>query len=361
MMSTEAKSLVDSQGKSLIESRGKLVIDSRNKSLLWLIAFSICALMLATLVGTSTILPWQSADSFSSWTALRIPRVLNAFAVGALLGIAGVLMQHVLLNPLADPYLFGSATGAGLAQLLLLAVAPSIASSSVVFSFFSSISLTVVAFFGSFIALFGIMILGRRFALDQTRLVLVGVAIAALLGAAMQVLLLRSNDTVLRGFYYWFLGAIGSDWMQWWQILLAIITVALALRMASALDGLRQGPVMARNLGVNVVSTQRMALVLASLATALSVSMAGAIGFLGLAAPHLARLVFGHSSRFQLLGSCFVAGSLLVIADAISRILFSPSVVPVGILTIAIGVPIMLQQLLRAGDSSVHSFNRWKN
>ncbi len=345
----------------MISTESKSPSDSRSKSLLWLILGSLCALVLATLLGTSTILPWQSADSFSSWTALRVPRVLNAFTVGALLGVAGVLMQHVLLNPLADPYLFGSATGAGFAQLLLLALAPSLASGSVVFSFFSSISLTVVAFFGSFIALFGILILGRRFALDQTRLVLVGVAIAALLGASMQLLLLRSNDTVLRGFYFWFLGAIGSDWMQWWQVLLAIVTVALALRMASALDGLRQGPIMARNLGVNVVNTQRMALVLASLATALSVSMAGAIGFLGLAAPHLARLLFGHSSRFQLLGSFFVAGSLLVISDAISRILFAPSIVPVGILTIAIGVPVMLQQLLRAGRSSVHSFNQWKN
>jgi iron complex transport system permease protein len=330
-------------------------LDSRTKKLGWLIAFTLFAMLLASLLGTSTILPWTSSDRFDAWISLRLSRVLNAFVVGALLGLAGVLMQHVLRNPLADPYLFGGATGAGLAQLLLLMLAPSLLAGSALFSFIASFSLTVVAFFGSLFALLSIVTLTHRFALDQTRLVLVGVAIAALLGATMQVLLLRSSDSVLRGFYFWFLGSIATDWIPWWQAAVAAGVLALALRGSQSLDALRQGALMARNLGVDVKRTSRNVLVLASIATALSVSMAGAIGFLGLAAPHLARLLFGHSSRFQLLGSVFVGGVLLVVADAVSRSLLAPSVIPVGILTIVIGVPVMLQQLLKLSANQLRS------
>jgi iron complex transport system permease protein len=331
------------------------LVDSRKAKLVLLVAVSLAAMLLASLLGTSTILPWVSGDHFDSWVTLRLSRVCNAFVVGALLGLAGVLMQHVLRNPLADPYLFGGATGAGLAQLLLLLVAPSLLVGSALFSIVASVSLTVVAFIGSLVALMSIVVLTRRFALDQTRLVLVGVAIAALLGAAMQVLLLRSNDSVLRGFYFWFLGSISSDWMPWWQALIATAVMFFASRFSKSLDALRQGPLMARNLGVNVKQATFRVLVLASIATALSVSMAGAIGFLGLAAPHLARLTFGHASRFQLAASVCIGGTLLVIADAISRSVLAPSVIPVGILTIAIGVPVMLQQLLKLSPSRFRS------
>lgn len=330
-------------------------INRRTKKLAWLFVLTATAMLLASLLGTSTIFPWVSADNYSAWVSLRLSRVLNAFVVGALLGLAGVLMQHVLRNPLADPYLFGGATGAGLAQLLLLMVAPSLLAGTALFSFVAALSLTVVAFVGSLFALMSIVTLTRRFALDQTRLVLIGVAVAALLGAAMQMLLLRSSDSVLRGFYFWFLGSIASDWMPWWQLVIAACVFGFAYRVAKALDALRQGPVMARNLGVDVKRTSRNVLVLASIATALSVSMAGAIGFLGLAAPHLARLLFGHSSRFQLVGSFLIGGLLLVVADAVSRSLLAPSVIPVGILTIAIGVPVMLQQLLKLSPNRVRS------
>jgi iron complex transport system permease protein len=298
-----------------------------------------------SLIGGTGVWWLQVAPNWSVWFELRLPRVVNGACVGALLGISGLLLQVVLRNPLADPYLFGSATGAALAQVLALGLAGA-----------GFLFANLAGFFGALAATSLVLLLSRsqrNAAMSTASLIILGVAVSSLLGAGLQISLLSLSDRAVRGIYFWLLGSVSEAWQPgvfYWfcGLILALITL-----LRGRIDALRHGAIMARNWGVDGRALTQQLLVLASVATALAVGSAGALGFVGLAAPHIARLTVGSSMAVLLPCTALIGAAMVVLADALARWLLSPIVLPVGILTTLLGVPWLIHLLRQRTDDSL--------
>ena len=181
----------------------------------------------------------------------------------------------------------------------------------------------------------------------QTRLLLTGVIVAAGCGALVALMLAIADENRLRGMLFWLMGDLGQS-TQWWPALLALgVGLALAMPFARELNLLARGQMQAQALGVAVGRLRWVIYLLASLATAASVTTAGSIGFVGLVVPHLVRLAAGNDQRLLLPASALAGGSLLVLADTAARTLIAPQQLPVGVLTALIGVPVFLFLLSR--------------
>ncbi len=268
---------------------------------------------------------------------LRLPRALTAFAVGGLLAIAGVLMQVLLRNPLAEPYILGSSGGAAVAAL------------SAMIAGMGSLVVDVAAFGGAMAAtLLVFSIAHGTGSWTPARLLLTGVVLAAGLSAATTLLLALSPDQNLRGMLFWLMGDLSFAFeparVLW---LLAVLTV-LATLAARHLNVLASGELQAAIVGMPVAGFRHIIFAVASLATALSVTTVGVIGFIGLVVPHLVRQISGSDHRIVVPASALAGGSLLVLADTLARTLMAPRQLPVGALTAAIGVPLFLVLMSRS-------------
>ncbi|MDX1595013.1 MAG: iron ABC transporter permease [Gammaproteobacteria bacterium] len=273
---------------------------------------------------------------------LRLPRALAAFAVGGLLALAGALMQVLLRNPLADPYILGISGGAACAALgaMLLGLGAAWVSGS--------------AFAGALLAMLLVFALGRGGGdWSPTRLLLTGVVIAAGWGAVISFLLATSPDRSLPGMLFWLMGDLGAGATTavgpglGWAILAAGLAAALAL--SGQLNVLAHGDLAARSLGIELARLRGAVYLLASLLTATAVTLAGTIGFVGLVTPHMLRLL-GLTDHRRLLPACvLLGGALLLFADTAARTLLAPRQLPTGVVTALIGVPLFLY-LLRRGD-----------
>ena len=268
---------------------------------------------------------------------LRLPRAINAFTTGAMLALAGALMQVLLRNPLADPYVLGISGGAAVAALsgILLGVV--------------GIWLNAAAFMGALLSMFLVFGLARGAgAWTSSRLLLTGVIVAAGWGALISLLLVMSPEAKLRGMLFWLMGDLGNGD----SILPGIVGLALGLLLslpaARSLNVMVRGEMAARSLGVSVRALRLHLYLVASLLTALAVMAAGSIGFIGLVAPHILRLATGNDHRILLPGSALFGGSLLVLADTAARTMIAPQQLPVGVLTALFGVPLFLYLLTRA-------------
>ncbi len=254
-----------------------------------------------------------------------------AFACGGLLALAGVLMQTLFRNPLAEPYLLGVSGGAGL--LALLGMAAGLA--------WPWISL--LAFGGSLLALgLAALLGGRLLARDHTPLLLAGVMLAAGFGALIALVLSVAPAERLPGMLFFLMGDLawtGQPALLWLALLLAS---GLAWRVAARLDVLQLSPLKAASLGIAVAPTRWMLFTLAGFCTALVVAQAGSIGFVGLMVPHALRRLGLVSHRVLVPAAALAGGSLLVLADALARTVIDPRELPVGVLTALIGVPMML-------------------
>lgn len=282
---------------------------------------------------------------------IRLPRGLGAWLTGALFGLAGAIAQGLFRNPLADPFLLGSASGASFAVVLVLAAASlvdaGLAPASA--SLFSQFGLTAAAFAGAFAGV-GLTLLMSRGAEHSTRLLLAGVVVGVVLGALSDLLTHVSPDA-LRGKQVFLLGTTGFLGWQSCLTLLAALLVALPLawRLSRALDALALGEHSARSLGI-ALPRVRMALVLAlALATGAAVAQAGLVAFVGLVSPHLVRRFGAATHGFVLLASAAMGGALLVAADLAARLLIAPQELPVGILTAVFGGGYLLWLLHRPG------------
>ncbi len=267
---------------------------------------------------------------------LRLPRSLSAFAVGGVLALAGALMQVLLRNPLGDPYVLGVSGGAAAAVLggMLLGL--------------NTLWLTPVAFTGAMLSILLVFALGHRAEHgDTNRLLLSGVVLAAGWGALISLILSLSPPMQLPGMLFWLMGDL-SDALTPWPTL-AVLAVGLtgALWLAPQLNLAVYGLQQAAVLGVNPKRLRIQLYFLASLLSAAAVSIAGAIGFVGLITPHLVRLLGGTDHRTLLPVSVLVGGSLLMLADTAARTLITPMQLPVGVLTALIGVPVFLWLLVR--------------
>ncbi len=270
---------------------------------------------------------------------LRLPRVLAAFACGGLLALAGLLLQTLLRNPLAEPYLLGISGGASVGALAILPLGLGAA-------FLQGAAL------GGALAALALLLLLNRGPWNPYRLILTGVALSAGSGAAVSLMLSLSPATGVKGMLFWLMGDPGQAEHPYAALVLLAFFALLALLAARDLDVLALGEAKARSLGVPVGPLRAGALVAASLAAAVAVAEAGTIGFVGLVVPHLLRLAGLHGHR-RLVPACLLTGgALLVLADLAARTLIAPRLLPVGVITALAGVPLLLfllQREARAG------------
>lgn len=266
---------------------------------------------------------------------LRLPRTICAFITGGLLALAGALMQTLLRNPLADPYVLGISGGAAVASLLGLLLG-------------FSLMIGIFAFIGSLFAMFLVLTLSRaRHHFSSFRLLLTGVVIATGFSAIISFILTISPDQNLRSMLFWLMGDLSYSHFAIWQPIVLMIGTAIALFFAKPLNILTRGDLAARSLGINTHRLNLWLYIVSSLLTACAVSIAGSIGFIGLIVPHMLRLLGNSDHRFIIPASVLLGGTLLTLADMLARSIIAPTQLPVGIITAIIGVPLFLFLLQR--------------
>ncbi len=268
---------------------------------------------------------------------LRLPRALTAFGAGALLALAGVCMQVLLRNPLADPYVLGLSGGAAVAALAAMLLGAG--------AFF----VQSAAFLGALGATLTVFALAQGpGGWTPTRLLLTGVVVAAGTGALVSLLLAAGDATVLRGMVFWLMGDLSWAGSPVGLLLLTAVAVPAGMLAARPLNVLARGDVQARLLGVAVTPLRAALFAVASLLTAATVTSVGAIGFVGLVTPHLVRLALGSDHRRLVPAAALGGGTLVVVADLMARTLLAPRQLPVGALTALVGVPLFLVLMRRA-------------
>lgn len=267
---------------------------------------------------------------------LRLPRGLAGFACGGVLAIAGALLQVLLRNPLADPYVLGVSGGASVGAILAILLGA------------GALGINVASFIGALAAM--VVVFGLAHgdgSWTQTRLLLTGVIVASGCGALVALMLAVAPDDKLRGMVFWLMGDLSQATNPLLGLAVLALVVGAALPFARELNLLTRGADIAQTLGVQVTLLRRGVYLAASIATAAAVTQAGSIGFVGLIVPHLVRLAVGNDQRVLLPASALAGGSLLVVADTLARTLVAPQQLPVGVLTALIGVPVFLFLLTR--------------
>jgi iron complex transport system permease protein len=324
---------------------------------------------LARWAGIGTQAPQSLAET--AVVSLRLPRVLLAMACGAGLALAGATMQALFRNPLADPALIGVSAGAavGAAATTVLgaallsgsaaagsatagyAAAGSVAAAPSAAVWAQSVAAPIAACAGGWLAVALVVRVARVGSrLDAATMLLAGIAINALAGAAIGFLAQLADDRQLRGLTFWTFGSLsGAGWGGALAVCGALAAGVWALRgRARPLNALLLGDADAGHLGVDVERLKRRLVAVAAVVTGVAVSACGTIGFVGLVAPHLARLAVGPDHRWLLPLSAACGAALLVAADWAARTWFAPSELPIGVLTALIGAPLFIGLLRSA-------------
>lgn len=275
-------------------------------------------------------------------TELRLPRALVAFAVGMALGVAGAVFQGLTRNPLAAPEIIGVAAGANVAAVVVIVALPA-----------TPIALLpAAAFAGGLAATALVYLLAWRGGSSPVRLILVGIAVTAV-GHAMVTAVVSSVDELIHAsqLVIFTTGSVfGKGWRELAVLAPAVaVLVPLALAGARQLDALRLGDELARSLGARV-ERERLALLLVGTAlTAAAVGIAGPVGFIGLMSPHIARRLVSAAYAAVLPVAAVVGGTIVIVADALARMLFAPVDIPVGVMTAVVGAPYFVYLLYRTG------------
>ena len=295
-------------------------------------------------VGTADVLgALTGADGMNATVIreLRLPRALAAFACGGLLATAGALMQVLLRNPLADPYILGISGGAAVGALGAITLGAA--------AFWVDAS----AFAGALTAMLVVFGLAHGDgSWTQTRLLLTGVIVAAGCGAAVSLMLALAPDTRVMSMLFWMMGDASAAARPWPALLVLALALVVVLPFARDLNVLARGELSARALGVQVGHLRIALYVLASLLTATAVTLVGSVGFVGLIVPHLVRLALGNDQRVLIPAAALAGGTLLTLADTAARTVMAPQQLPVGVLTALIGVPVFLFLLSRSPRST---------
>lgn len=279
--------------------------------------------------------------------AIRLPRLLLGLTVGAVLGVCGAALQALLRNPLADPGIIGISSGAALAAGLVIVAG---GASPALLGPFAPFALPLGSFLGSMAAIVSVYALSRRAGTSSgATLILAGIAITALTGSALGYLTFISTDEQLRQLIFWTLGSLGRA--SWTTVVpaaaLMILATVFLLRLAAPLNGYLLGEREAVHLGIDVGSVRLQVIIFTALGVGAAVAVTGIIGFVGLAAAHIVRLLAGGDHRVVLPGSALLGALLVVTADIIARIAVAPAELPIGILTSGLGGPFFLWLLSR--------------
>jgi len=281
---------------------------------------------------------------------IRFPRVLMAILVGGGLGIAGAALQGMFRNPLVEPGLIGVSSGAALFAVVFMVLVP-VASS---LAWIKPIGLPLFAFIGGLINVLAVYKLSKsQGRTDAATLILAGVAINALAGALIGLVLFFADDSALRSFTFWSLGDLGgATWSKIPVTLVLIIAPSILLLLNSKqLNALALGEQEAFHMGVNVQQVKLRLLICGALIVGVGVSMAGMIGFVGLVVPHLIRILFGADHRLVLPGSFLLGAILLNFADLIARVIVIPAEMPIGVITALIGAPFFIWLIFNLNKS----------
>lgn len=302
---------------------------------------TVAQILLSKIPFVTTNPDWPASWDTILWE-LRLPRIALAGIVGGALATSGATYQGLFRNPLADPFLIGVASGAGLgATIVLITRVPTV--------FWGINLLPVAAFMGAIVAVTAAYAIARQSeGLPLTTLILAGVAIASLAGAVTSLLMIRS-DPDLRPVLSWLLGGfISAQWKHSLMVLPYLIpSLLLVMSYGRILNVLQLDEEQARQLGVNVERTKLLLIVAATLSTAAAVSFSGLIGFVGLVGPHAVRLLWGSDYRSLLPMAAIVGAAFLILADLVARTVASPAELPVGIVTAFCGAPFFLYLLRR--------------
>ncbi len=278
---------------------------------------------------------------------IRLPRILLAIFVGAVLATTGAVMQGLFRNPLADPSLIGVSSGASVGASLMIVTAGGFIQGSAL------VGLSLVSI-GAFVGGFTATLLVYRLATSGmgtsvTTMLLAGIAIGALAGALNSLLSYFSDNDMLRQISLWQMGNLsGASWLKVSIMgVVAILLMGLFPRDSRALNALLLGESEARHLGINVQRVKRRLIVLTALGVGVSVAVAGLVGFVGLIMPHIIRLMIGPDHRWLIPASGLAGAILLVVADSLARVVVIPAELPTGILTAILGAPFFVALLLQ--------------
>ena len=271
---------------------------------------------------------------------IRLPRVLVAGLVGAGLAVSGVVMQSIFRNPMADPGIIGVSAGGAFGGVIAIYFG---------LSAIGSFMVPLLGFLGAFVTLtFVYFISTSNGKTSVLTLLLTGVAISSFLSACSSLIITYSNIAQLQQILYWLMGDLnGRDWDHLKLLIIpVIVSCILFYILRNELDILLLGEEEARNLGMNVQRTRNVLLIVASLLTGVSVSLTGAIGFVGLIVPHIIRLIIGPSHRLLIPASILGGALFLINADLIARLLIRPAELQIGIITAFIGAPFFIYLII---------------
>ena len=314
--------------------------------------FLLIAILLSLAIGSVFISPkelWQvilghGSETFTSilWK-IRLPRTVLIALTGAALGGSGATYQGLFRNPLADPFLIGVASGAGLGAVIAMSI-------KWPYSYWGLMAIPMSAFIAALLTVFIVYSLARvGNTIPTTNLILAGVAFSSFATSLTSFLMLRSTGEVRRALGWLLGGASQSGWTAILAIMpYLLIGISILIFSGHALNLLQFGDDQAQQLGLNVTRTKRILLAAASLATAAAVAFSGIIGFIGLIVPHLIRLWFGPDYRRLLPLSILGGATALLICDVVARVIIAPQEIPVGIITALIGAPFFLWVLKTA-------------
>jgi len=287
--------------------------------------------------------------------SIRLPRIVMTILIGAALAISGAAMQGLFRNPLVEPGLIGVSSGAALAVVALVVFGGALLGNSF---FGTSVMMPVAAFVGGFAATMLVMKIGQQ--LGKTNiavLILGGVAINALAGALMGLVIFYADENQLRMFTFWTLGDLGGA--TWQKVLITapvlILSSVWMLTYQFPLNAIAIGEAEAFHMGVDVERVKKSIVFFGALAVGVSVSLAGIIGFIGLVVPHLVRVVFRADNRLVLPASLLGGPILLLLSDLLARTLVAPTELPIGVVTALIGAPFFIFLLVRANHKNEFS------
>ena len=271
---------------------------------------------------------------------LRLPRTLFACLIGAGLGVNGALLQTATRNDLADPFLFGLSSGAATGAVLVITVTGDL---------LGVWTLPLAAFVGGMIAAIIVLALvGRLRSTAPEKLVLAGLAVSFLFSALTHFLIFAGDHRAAHSVVFWMLGGLGLA--RWSNLLLVLIgfgaILAFALANHRKFDALLAGDMTATSLGISVDQTRRQIFLFAAFSTAVFVSIAGVIGFVGLMVPHIARALVGVLHKQLIVVSALIGALLLTASDLVARVVLSPQELPIGVVTTALGTVFVFAMLL---------------
>ncbi len=327
----------------------------------WLLAGVLLVICIASLaIGPSGTSLWDAlfrlalgqdidrTDAIILWD-IRAPRTALGLVVGAALAVSGAIMQGLFRNPLADPGILGVSAGAGLGAITAIVLASALP--VWLSSWLGNALLPFFAFCGAWISMMVLyQVATRAGRTSVATMLLAGIALAALAGAASGLLVYRADDVQLRELTFWGLGSLSGA--SWHKVLIAGPVIlgasAFGLSLARGLNALSLGEASAHHIGISVQRVKMIAILTVSAATGAAVAVSGGIGFIGIVVPHILRLSTGPDHHGLLLNAGLLGASLLLLADIGARIVVAPAELPIGILTAVFGAPFFLWILLRS-------------